>query len=377
MLIDTMNKNAINLISPLEIKIEWSRSTSEPPLTLSISALMLNKEDVIDEIDDFVFYGSKSNGKNIVSSDKAITCDKLDFAKGFGTGSLYTMNLDLDHLRKEIDHIRLVASINLKIHQPQNVSFDNFSKVEFSLKDSIGFHYTVELNQAASPDCRCIEVCLVKRYGKSWRFEEEKVNRLGGLELSYEEYGERLLKDNPFSLIGDLNIIENIYKGKKTKTEIFPDGRKKIFEKSKEFIITTIGHIKGSSGSNDTQVVGMPKSKRSTATNATTKRGKGLMPKKKQNETPAAIKSRDEVPATQSPQKRKPHECSSINKSGHGVMPNTSGNKSKTSKTKQQIEELSDSKVNDLINETEVKSDKTTSMANRFANRKNKRINNK
>ena len=59
-----------NLKSPLEVKVEWVRNTSTPPLTLSISALMLNKDDVINKLEDFVFYGTPNNGSDIISSDK-------------------------------------------------------------------------------------------------------------------------------------------------------------------------------------------------------------------------------------------------------------------------------------------------------------------
>ena len=48
----------INLQSPLAVKVEWKRNYAEPPLTLSISALMLNQRTgLIDKLEDFVFYG--------------------------------------------------------------------------------------------------------------------------------------------------------------------------------------------------------------------------------------------------------------------------------------------------------------------------------
>ena len=85
-----------NLQSPLTVKVEWKRNSAEPPLTLSISALMLNQRTgLIDKLEDFVFYGSKMSNDGILSEDKSIKCDPVDFKKGFGTEGVYKMSIDL------------------------------------------------------------------------------------------------------------------------------------------------------------------------------------------------------------------------------------------------------------------------------------------
>ena len=362
-----------NLKSPLEVKVEWVRNSSVPPLTLSISALMLNKDNVINKLEDFIFYGTPNNGNDIISSDKSVTCDALNFEKGFGTESSYKMNLELGKVSDSIDRINIVVSINTKEDGSQLPAFDSLTKAVFSIRDAAGLTFTAELNKTGESSCRCITVGLVRRYALFWRFEEEMELKLGGLELIYNEYmSDSIVKSKPFSVIGDLNVIENIYKEKEKKTEIFPDGSKKIFEKSKEFIITTIGQIKGSTESAP-QVVGMPKIKKSSTTNTTNKKEKGIMPRTKQKESKVAIKSEDEVVVNQAPPKQIHQDGLSINNSGHGVMPKTSGKKSKTYKATQQNVELKASENNQLTNATKVKSNKATSMANRFANRKNKR----
>lgn len=366
-----------NLKSPLEVKVEWVRNSSIPPLTLSISALMLNKENVINKLEDFVFYGTPNNGSNIISSDKSVTCDALNFKKGFGTESSYKMKLDLGNVSDAIDRINIVVSINTKDNATQLPAFDSLTKATFSIRDAAGLTFTTDLNKTGESSCQCITVGLVRRYAQSWRFEEEMELKLGGLELVYNEYmSDYIIKNNPFSKIGDLSIIENRYKVKEHRTEILPDGSKYIFKKSKEVIITAIDRITGSSKSNDTMPVGMPKTKGAAATNTPTKKEKGIMPKTKQKEIPIAVKHEYEAPVIHSIQRQKSEEGSSTNNSTYGVMPKTSGKKSENLKIKPQKKEVSSSKNNNLANDTEGKSNKATSMANRFAKRKNKRTNN-
>ena len=69
-----------NLKSPLEVKVEWGRTSSKPPLTLSVSALMLNKDNVINKLEDFVFYGTPSNGNDIISADISLNLSYLSIS---------------------------------------------------------------------------------------------------------------------------------------------------------------------------------------------------------------------------------------------------------------------------------------------------------
>lgn len=233
-----------NLKSPIEVKVEWVRNSSTPPLTLSISALMLNKEDVINKLEDFVFYGTPNNGSDIISSDKSITCDALNFEKGFGTESSYKMNLELSKVSEAIDRINIVVSINTKGNDTQLPAFDSLTKATFLIKDASGLTFTTELNKTGETSCRCITVGLVRRYAKSWRFEEEMELKLGGLELVYNEYmSDSIVNRNPFSSIGDLSIIEKKYKETIKKTNISKDGTKNILERTVEVISTTIGQL--------------------------------------------------------------------------------------------------------------------------------------
>ena len=237
-----------NLKSPLEVKVEWVRNSSVPPLTLSISALMLNKDNVINKLEDFIFYGTPSNGNDIISSDKSITCDAINFKDGFGTESSYKMNLELSKVSETIDRINIVVSINTKGDCSILPAFDSLTKAIFSIKDAAGLTFIAELNKTGESLCRCITVGLVRRYGNSWRFEEEMEMMLGGLELIYDEYMcDSIINNTPFNAIGDLNIIENKYKETTKQTTITKSGRKNVFERTVEVISTQIGKLTGAS----------------------------------------------------------------------------------------------------------------------------------
>lgn len=214
-------RDTTDLQSPLEVEVEWCRTSSDPPLTLSISALMLSKEDIVDQLDDFVFYGSHVNPESnkIISKDHSVTCNVLDFKNGFGTGGVCWMNLELDKIREDINRVRILVSINHKDEsQDDKSSFDTLKKAKFIIRDKSGATYSTELSQGSDMDCRCIEVGLVKRYGSSWRFEDELNCLLGGLDMAYDEYvRDDIVKGTPFNQIGNITRIEQRYRKPSTK----------------------------------------------------------------------------------------------------------------------------------------------------------------
>ena len=135
---------AYNLQSPLKVKIEWCRQTDTPPITLSISALLLNKEtNLVDKLEDFVFYGTPTyDGKRISSKDGEIKCDSLNFKKGFGTGAEYNMTIDLNKINPDISKIRIIASIISKNETSDDVPcFENLSRARFSVTDGANNTY--------------------------------------------------------------------------------------------------------------------------------------------------------------------------------------------------------------------------------------------
>lgn len=227
-----MSYSDINIKSPIEVKIEWKRPSSNPPLNLTISAFMLNGEGALKKMEDFVFYGSAKKGKHIVSSDNSIKGDSIDFFNGFGEKGTYKMSLDLKKNRSDIKSIMLVVSVNAKEILDNNVSFDNFDEAKLSMRDASGIISEIELLQDLSKDCRCVEVCSIYRYDKVWKFQEEMIQRLGGLEISYEIYGKQLKDYKPFSEIGDFSQIQWNYgdnKDGKTFGTIVKETLQKIF----------------------------------------------------------------------------------------------------------------------------------------------------
>lgn len=191
----------INLQSPLTVKVEWKRTSAEPPLTLSISALMLNQRTgLIDKLEDFVFYGSKMSNDGILSEDKSIKCDPVDFKNGFGTESVYKMSIDLNQIKKSVDKVRIVVSINPRT-EAESYGFDNMLKAEVEIRDYNGTSYFCDLIKDSESNCRCVDIGLVKRWGDSWRFEETLQGYLGGLEYAYNDNSSMLPDFKSFGLI--------------------------------------------------------------------------------------------------------------------------------------------------------------------------------
>lgn len=220
-----------NLQSPLQLKMEWSRIQNTPPLTLSISALLLNRDSgLVDRFEDFVFYGSPSvDGKKISSHNGGIMCDTL-LRKGFGTSGEYSMTIDLAKINSEVSKIRVIASIDAKGKDDlDTVGFDTLSKARFSLKDSAGSTYQCDLVNESDSLCRSVDVALVQRWDKNWRFVEELTFHMGGLDVIYDDdsYVSYLVSsENPFEECGDIVKIEETWKKTEMTTRIGRTGQK-------------------------------------------------------------------------------------------------------------------------------------------------------
>ena len=220
-----------NLQSPLQLKIEWSRIQNTPPLTLSISALLLNRDSgLVDRFEDFVFYGSPSvDGKKIASHDGGIMCDTL-LRKGFGTSGDYSMTIDLAKINSEVSKIRVIASIDAKGKDDlDTVGFDTLSKARFSLKDSAGSTYQCDLENESESLCRSVDVAIVQRWDKNWRFVEELTFHMGGLDVIYGDdsyVSDFVSRDKPFEEYGDIIKIEETWKRTEMTTRLGRTGEK-------------------------------------------------------------------------------------------------------------------------------------------------------
>lgn len=220
-----------NLQSPLQLKMEWSRIQNTPPLTLSISALLLNRDSgLVDRFEDFVFYGSPSvDGKKITSHDGGIMCDTL-LRKGFGTSGEYSMTIDLAKINAEVSKIRVIASIDAKGKDDLDiVGFDTLSKARFSLKDSAGSTYQCDLVNESDSLCRSVDVAIVQRWDKNWRFVEELTFHMGGLDVIYGDdsyVSDFVSRDKPFEECGDIVKIEETWKRIEMTTRLGKTGEK-------------------------------------------------------------------------------------------------------------------------------------------------------
>ena len=220
-----------NLQSPLQLKMEWSRIQNTPPLTLSISALLLNRDSgLVDKFEDFVFYGSQStDGKKITSPDGGIMCDTL-LRKGFGTSGEYNMTIDLSKINSEVNKIRVIASIDAKGKDDlDTVGFDTLSKAKFSLKDGAGSTYQCDLENESESLCRSVDVAIVQRWDKNWRFVEELTFHMGGLDVIYGDdsyVSDFVSRDKPFEECGDIIKIEETWKRIEMTTRLGRTGEK-------------------------------------------------------------------------------------------------------------------------------------------------------
>lgn len=230
-----------NLKSPLNIKIEWCRKTETPPITLSISALLLNKEtNLVDKIEDFVFYGTPPSvdSKRISTENGGVKCDTLDFKKGFGTGAKYEMNIDLDKINKDISKVRIIACIIPKNEYSDSVpGFDNLAKARFTLKDGAGNVYWCDLEKNVDSLSRSVDVAIVQRWDKNWRLIEELIFHHGGLQLIYNDdsyVSDLVSREQSFEEIADLVKIEEVWKRTRTTTRMNKAGKK---------IVTTVTNV--------------------------------------------------------------------------------------------------------------------------------------
>lgn len=220
-----------NLQSPLQLKIEWGRINNTPPLALSISALLLNAASgVVDKFEDFVFYGSTStDGKKITSPDGGIMCDTL-LRKGFGTSGEYCMTIDLAKINTEVSKIRIIASIDAKGKENlDTVGFDTLSKARFTLKDNAGSTYQCDLENESDSHCRSVDVAIVQRWDKNWRFMEELTFHMGGLDMIYSDdsyVSDFVSRDKPFEECGDIVKIEETWKRTEKTIRIGRTGKK-------------------------------------------------------------------------------------------------------------------------------------------------------
>lgn len=242
-----------NLQSPLKVKIEWCRHTDTPPLTLSISALLLNKDNLVDKLEDFVFYGTPSNdGKEISTKDGGVKCDSLDFKKGFGTGADYHMTIDLNKINPNISKVRIIASIVSKNETDGNIpGFDNLIKACFSITDGAGKVYSCDLERETESMSRSVDVAIVQRWDKNWRFVEELIFHSGGLDIIYDDdsyVSEHVSNKNPFFEIGNLFEIEHSYERQIT---VKRDGKVGSFSRVDKFIEKITGRYKRPTKSKD------------------------------------------------------------------------------------------------------------------------------
>ena len=301
-----------NLQSPLQLKIEWGRINNTPPLALSISALLLNAySGVVDKFEDFVFYGSNStDGKKITSPDGGIMCDTL-LRKGFGTSGEYCMTIDLAKINSDVSKIRVIASIDAKGKDDlDNVGFDTLSKAKFTLKDNAGNTYQCNLENESDTRCRSVDVAIVQRWDKNWRFVEELTFHMGGLDVIYGDdsyVSDYVSRDKPFEEYGDIVKIEETWKRTEMTTRTGRTG-----EKIRKTVTKVVKVVTGGFGIDEEE----RDYKKNIPNRKVSHSESGQLPKKLVKSTPKEKHPQrpriKRLPHTDTPREQKPLETKSV-----------------------------------------------------------------
>lgn len=204
-----MNLDTHNLKSPLLVTLSWSESPSSMSF-LDLSAFMI-EDGQIRELDDFIFYGSKpdEDGRKVVAKNGCIV---LKDHNTCNSCTQQCMSIDLEKVDKRIKQIILVVSSDSE-HQ-----LSKYSEAQIVLTDSDvqQKEYKMSLDENGDEHIRCMLIGNVYRYGDSWRYEEDGSTLNGGLDIAYNHFVPKQIREKiPFN---DNFEKANIYK---RKNELF------------------------------------------------------------------------------------------------------------------------------------------------------------
>jgi hypothetical protein len=132
------------------------------------------------------------------------------------------MTIDLNKINPNISKVRIIASIVSKNETDGNIpGFDNLIKACFSITDGAGKVYSCDLERETESMSRSVDVAIVQRWDKNWRFVEELIFHSGGLDNIYDDdsyVSELVSYQTPFNEIGSVFRIEETWKRTKSTT---------------------------------------------------------------------------------------------------------------------------------------------------------------
>ncbi len=341
-----VNKNI--LTSPVTIDVSWEQKSSSKD-TLDLTAFLLNESGQISEISDMVFYGTTEVvDMKLTSTKHHITIEsKHNKAKNIASQCM-TINLDL--LPEEIKHIVFVVS------NDSGKPLDKFKKAQIAFKDKQNNKDIIQIEDNGD-NVFCVSVGDIQKKNELWTLIKESTCYTGGLDRAFEDFVPKSIRSSyrgikdfrrptisserglmPFhqhkedssennsnSAVGDTTPINQNPGGKKNRRVVMPPTKKKN--------ISSISKIEQELNENELN---------STGTNNLAD---------KTNKQPKAGDS---------------------HKNTRGVMPDT-----KKRKNKEETDEMLIPTKADTLQDSESQKSEPlqniAKMANRFANKKNKK----
>lgn len=347
-----VNKNI--LTSPVTIDVSWEQKSSSKD-TLDLTAFLLNESGQISEISDMVFYGTTEVvDMKLTSTKHHITIEsKHNKAKNIASQCM-TINLDL--LPEEIKHIVFVVS------NDSGKPLDKFKKAQIAFKDKQNNKDIIQIEDNGD-NVFCVSVGDIQKKNELWTLIKESTCYTGGLERAFEDFVPK-------------SIRSSYNKGLKDFTRPSIGTGKGLMPSKPQKDGPVIETIKPSDAATKTD--GNPIAK---GTN------RGLMPipiTRRKNKASASEASASgkvsqvvSTPVVEQPvaHKEKPFDQDSTTKNGRGVMPHTKirkdDGKAEVPEATVVEQEPQEHREKDSHTQKNV-----VNMANRFANRKNKRTNN-
>ena len=343
----TINKNI--LTSPVTIDVSWEQKSSSKD-TLDLTAFLLNESGQISEISDMVFYGTTEVvDMKLTSTKHHITIESKHNKEKNIASQCMTINLDL--LPEYIKHIVIVVS------NDSEKPLDKFKKAQIAFKDKQNNKDIIQIEDNGD-NVFCVSVGDIQKMNELWTLIKESTCYTGGLESAFEDFVPKSIRSSYKKGLDDFQRPSI-----RTGRGLMPSKLQKD-----EPVIKT-------------ETIKVPNEISETKRNSIAKEfRRGVMPvtrskiKASTSETGASEKSTVSVeqPITF---KKKYFEQDSSKINTRGVMPHT---KRRIDDSKAEIlKPIAVVKKILEFHEKDTHTDKNVvNMANRFANRKNKRTNN-
>lgn len=167
------------LASPVTIDVSWEQKASEHD-SLDLTAFLLNKNGQVSEFSDMVFYGTTRVVEMKLTSTKHQITIETKYNKKYQIKS-QCMTIDLDNLPEEIKHIVFVVSCE------NRKPLDKFKKAKIAFRDKTN-HEDIFQIEDNGDNVFCVSVGDLQKKNDRWTLVKEETCYAGGLEKAYEDF---------------------------------------------------------------------------------------------------------------------------------------------------------------------------------------------